>query len=368
MELDQQIADVRLVDELRELVAHRLGAADDDRAHVVDVLPVLGVAEQLVGGVGVLEIGLVALRAEAAGRHREAAAGAAQMALEAVPREIEDRLLALGARDLIGLGDVYAEKQAEPARMERAADLADDLLEAPRRADDAAELGAGRDEIAKAAPRHLEHRLLAVGARHPDRRMRRLQGLRPRVHVAHLVVAAVERRRAGPGPRLDDEVDALPEALAGECWRIGIAEWLLAATGGEAGNDPAAGHAVEHRVFLGDAQRTEVQRHEIAEHDDLAVLHALSEGTGDDIGRRHQAVDVLVVLVEYDTVEAQLVGLRKLVDVFLEQAAGLVAVELRVGDRDPAALVVLLEALVQMGPRHEVPGEDLGAVGCGGGG
>ena len=69
-----------------------------------------------------------------------------------------------------------------------------------------------------------------------------------------------------------------------------------------------------------------MQRQEIAEDDDLAVLGPLRQRGGDQVGRRHQAVDVLMVLVEHHAVEAELVGIGELVDILLIEAAAFLRV------------------------------------------
>ena len=110
----------------------------------------------------------------------------------------------------------------------------------------------------------------------------------------------------------------------------------------------------------------EMERDQVAQHDDLAVLGALGQGCRQQVGRRHQAVDVLVMLVEDHTVEAKLVSVGQLVEIFLIQTTRLVRVEQFVGNGDPAAFVFLLVTLVEIGPWHEVPGKNVGAIGRGG--
>ena len=82
-------------------------------------------------------------------------------------------------------------------------------------------------------------------------------------------------------------------------------------------------HHVEHGELLGHAQRRVVQRQGVADDGDLAALGPLRQGRGDEVGRRHQAVGVLVVLVDADAVEAQLVGVGQGVDVFVVELVAL---------------------------------------------
>ena len=91
----------------------------------------------------------------------------------------------------------------------------------------------------------------------------------------------------------------------------------------------------------------------------LPVLGLLAERRRDDVGRRHQPVDVLMVLVQHHAVEAERVGVGELVDVFVEQAFRLLAVPQLVGHRDPGGVVLLVEVGRQVRIGHEVPAEQL---------
>ena len=157
------------------------------------------------------------------------------------------------------------------------------------------------------------------------------------------------------GPGAVDQVDRLPVARAGLRLRDVVVEGLGPAAHGEAGDEPPAAHRIDHRVFLGDAQRIEMERQEIAEHDELRALGALRQRRRDEIRRRHQAIDVLVMLVEDEPVETQLLGIGQLVDIFLVQSVGLFPVPQAVRHRDPAAVEALVEIRGQIGIRHEVP-------------
>ena len=358
MELDQEIADIGFIDEFPQFVEDRIGTADEDGAHLVDVLPVLGVAEHLGADDGIFQIELPRGGRQAARRHGQAAALAALVALEAIAREIEHGLAAFLPRDLVGLAHIDAEQKAHLAGMEILADLLHHLAKAQGRALGARELAAGGEEVAEVAPRHLIHGLDAVGAGDPDGGMGRLQGLRPWVHIAHGIVLALEACRSRLGPGLHDEIHSLPEALARQRHGIGIAVGLMPAARREARHQPPVRHAIEHGVFLRHAQRTEGQRQQIAQHHQLAFLGGLRERGGQQIGRGHDAVDVLVMLVEHHAIEAQSVGGGHFVQIFLIEAHGLLAVEEGVGNRDPAALVIPIKILVEIGPGHEVPRKD----------
>src|SRR6266508_3117590 len=101
---------------------------------------------------------------------------------------------------------------------------------------------------------------------------------------------------------------------------------------------------------------------EIAEDDDLAAFGLLRERRRDQVGRRHQAVDVLMVLVEHHAVEAVLVGIGELVDIFLVESAAARAVPQAVRHRDPAGVVNLVEVGGEVRVRHKVPAIELDRI------
>jgi hypothetical protein len=102
-----------------------------------------------------------------------------------------------------------------------------------------------------------------------------------------------------------------------------------------------------------------MQRQQVAENDDLAPLGPLRQRRGDQIRRRHQTIDILVMLVEHHAVEADLVGIDELVDVFLIEAAATLCVPQAVRHGDPAGLVSLVEIGGQIRIGHEMPAIEL---------
>ncbi len=165
--------------------------------------------------------------------------------------------------------------------------------------------------------------LLRALRRNPDRRMRRLVGPRPRVHVVEVIVLADIVERAGLGPGADDQVMRLGEALLRQA-RIDAHGVILGADAAhEARDEAAAREVVEHRVFFGDHQRIVHQRQRAAEDRDLGALDAARQRAGEQAGRRHHAVGGLVVLVEADAVEAELVGKLHLVEILVIELGAL---------------------------------------------
>src|SRR5512135_692894 len=65
------------------------------------------------------------------------------------------------------------------------------------------------------------------------------------------------------------------------------------------------------------------------------------------------------MLVEHHAVEAELVGVDELIDIFLVESARLAVVPQPVGYRDPAGVLLLVKILVEIGISHEMPAEEL---------
>ena len=108
-------------------------------------------------------------------------------------------------------------------------------------------------------------RLDRAAARNPHRRMRLLDRPRPDVDVALLVEAAVEGEGLLLGPRLHDEVVRLEIALAQHrrVLAVGVAGVHRRADR-EAGDQPPARDAVDHREFFGHPRRRVVERERVA--------------------------------------------------------------------------------------------------------
>ena len=192
-----------------------------------------------------------------------------------------------------------------------------------------------------------------------DRRVRLLDRLRPAVDVAQLVVLAVEGERLVRRPRPHDQVVGLVVLVAGQGRDLAVAEvGVHRRADREPGDESTAADAVEHGELLGDADRRVVQRDRVADDADRRVARATGQPGGDEVRAGHDAVAVLVVLVDADAVEADLVGVLELVHVLVVHGVRPCRVEQRAGDVDPHRAVGLPEVGGQVRPRHEVePGE-----------
>src|SRR5687768_6795200 len=239
VELDEEIPHPRLLDQAPQLLAHGLRAAVGDRAPGVELFPTVRVAEHLRIGIGVLEVLLP--RAHRGRRHArpegERAAFLAQVAFEAILKEVPDAFARLGARALVGLRDVYRKQDPHAPGIELAAVALDDLGEALRGLARGGAVRARGQEVTVPSLGHLLHGLDGKRARDPDRRMRALLGLGPDVHIAQREVPALVRERPILGPAPVDEVHRLPVARARLRLRNVIVERLGAAAHRKAGDE-----------------------------------------------------------------------------------------------------------------------------------
>ena len=150
----------------------------------------------------------------------------------------------------------------------------------------------------------------------PHRWVRLLDGTRPAVDVTQLVMVSAEREDLLLGPRPQDQLDPLVVPLTQRRRVLPVRErGVHRRAHREAGDQPPARDAVEHRHLLGDAQRWVVERHRVAEQHDRRVGARSCQRRGDDVRARHQPVRVGVVLVDTDTVEPARSRVLELVDV-----------------------------------------------------
>ncbi len=83
-------------------------------------------------------------------------------------------------------------------------------------------------------------------------------------------------------------------------------------------------------------------------------MGAAREGGGHQLRRRHQAVGVLMMLVDAETVVADILGQLQQIEIIVVDAIGLARIEQSRIDIDPYAAMLLGEIIGQVGPRHEV--------------
>ena len=158
---------------------------------------------------------------------------------------------------------------------------------------------------------------------HPNARIGLLQRHRPRIDDAVLVMRALPAERTLAGPRCDDQIMRLLEALA-VVGRIDAGgERLLATAAHDAGNQAALRDHVDHRQLLGEPDRVLGQGQRIAEQDDLRLFGHRGEDRGKDVAFRLHAERRVVVLVEHEAFDALLLGVDVMLEIFvIEPAAG----------------------------------------------
>jgi hypothetical protein len=105
-----------------------------------------------------------------------------------------------------------------------------------------------------------------------------------------------------------------------------------------------------------------MQRQKISEDDDFTVGGILCQGGGNEIRRRHQAVNVLMVLVQHHAVKTKLVGIDELINIFLIKSTGSGIVPQTVGHGYPTAGFFLVEIFGEIWICHEVPAKKLNGL------
>ena len=122
----------------------------------------------------------------------------------------------------------------------------------------------------------------------------------------------------------------------------------------KARHEPAAAGDVQHGELLGHADGRVVEGQAVAQHDKGGVGRAPGKHRRHQVRGRHDAVCVVVVLVDADPVKPYLVRVFELVQVLVVQMVSLDRIEEMAGDVDPHAAVLLLEVLGQQPVRHQV--------------
>ena len=348
--------DAQALDAVHELFAHGLRAADDDEAAVEEILG-LELA-QVDGGARIVMQRL----------HHPVVIEAAWDRLivrRRIEQLVEEILGVLGVEVLglgIGLADANELQETEPVGIV-VAPLARDQLPIAV----AHRLGVLGAVIAQMAEAMVQADDIFrgrgdAGAGNPDRRMRLLDRPRPEVHHAELIMLAVPGEDLLRRPGLGHQRQRLAVALALFDRDDGVRDRRVRRQPrGEAGNQPPAADAVEHRVFLGDARRRRGRGQRRAELDDRDVLAVglPRQHRAHDARIGHEAIDVLVMLVGAQPVQAGLRGMEHLVQRRVVVLADLVGI----GDVEPDGIdigrvVPLLEIGRQVPIGHQVEHAD----------
>ena len=177
--------------------------------------------------------------------------------------------------------------------------------------------------------------------------------------MREVVVLALPGEGAGLRPGRQDQVMRLMEA--GMAFgRVHRQRMVLGADPpDEAGDQPAAGDVVEHREFLGDRQRVRQHRQRPPQHRDLrGVGNPPRQHPGEDVRAGHDAIGILVMLVDADTLEAELGGVFQLIQVAVVQVGALQRVVVAVRQRHPGRRVELVVVGIEVGIGHQVEEEE----------
>src|SRR5712691_1694292 len=129
----------------------------------------------------------------------------------------------------------------------------------------------------------------------------------------------------------------------------------------EAADDAPAADHVQHGHLFGHADGMVPQRQSIAQDGDLHALGALHQHGGDDVGRGHVAVGVLVMLVDADAVKPAFLSQHQLVNVAAVQLVALLRVIEAVRQGYPGGWVVISKIRLQVRPGHQMEGVELHA-------
>src|SRR6185312_998719 len=103
-----------------------------------------------------------------------------------------------------------------------------------------------------------------------------------------------------------------------------------------------------------DAGGRVVERDRITHHHDLGLRGAARQRCGDQIGRGHHPVGVLVMLVDAEAVETDALGIFELVEILVIGLMADLRIEEARGHIDPNRAVILLEVLRQLRIGHQV--------------
>jgi hypothetical protein len=170
--------------------------------------------------------------------------------------------------------------------------------------------------------------------------------------------------RKGPrrGPGFDDQIVRLMKALV-RVKRVDRRAVVLGPNAThKARDDATARHVVEHGELFGDVNRVAHQGQGATQNRNANALGALDQGAGDQVGRGHQAISGLVVLVDTHAVKAQGFRFGQQVDVALVFVRTQLGVVKGIGQDHPSRAVLFGCRDVQRTVRHQGEIEDFHAA------
>ena len=171
----------------------------------------------------------------------------------------------------------------------------------------------------------------------PDVRPGLLHRHHPRVHHPVLVVLPFVTEGARLGPALDNQVVGFLEPLPVLRGSNTALEGFHRGAADEAGDDPAAGVAVQHGDLFSHADGV-VDGDNVAQDGNLGALGQLGDNGGVQVDRRLHAPVGSVVLVGHNAVEPHFVCQSVLLVVLVVQYTCLLGIEVSVGESETPRL------------------------------
>ena len=172
--------------------------------------------------------------------------------------------------------------------------------------------------------------------------MRFLVRARPKVYIFKVIVFALESEGAGLGPCPDDQIMGLVKAGMTKRW-VGTHRIELAANAAHhAANNAPASDAVEHGMFFRERQRMLTDTKRAADNGDLNPIGIARKCRGGHDWRRHNAIGVLMVLVDTESVEAEFLTVFELIKITIIELASLLRVEIAIGKYNPCRSIFLI--------------------------
>ena len=196
--------------------------------------------------------------------------------------------------------------------------------------------------------------------------MRILHRPRPQIDFRQLIIFPIPGEEFLRCPGLQHEVDRLTPARALVHRGYAVTD-IGVATQPErhARHQSPAADAIEHRIFLGDADRRRgggERRPELHDRDVVQALiarHPRQDGA-EQVGIAHEPIGVLVVLVGADAIEADLGRQHKFIDRPIVEVGHLVGIAILPPRRiDPGRGQTVRKIFRQIAIRHEMKTRDL---------
>ena len=174
-----------------------------------------------------------------------------------------------------------------------------------------------------------------------------------------MVVFAVKGKRLVLVPGAHDQLVRFGIFIAGQAGNLAVAIiGVHRSPDRKAGQQAPAGNHVQHGKFFRHPKGWIVQGQRVANHGQGGLGGTAGQAGGNDIRRGHQAIAVLVMLVDANAIIAERVRVFELVHIFVVDKVALVGVVQLIGNIHPDGMVFFAKIIRQTRPRHKIkPGE-----------